>query len=124
MSGALAFTGGAAWAVADSVCGLELDATRMRENLDLTNGTILAERVAFALAETLGRAEAHAVVRDAVERAASGTGRTFADELRTDGRTALKDEEIAELLDPVTYLGSAEAFVDRALAEYRRGDER
>jgi 3-carboxy-cis,cis-muconate cycloisomerase len=121
LSGALAYTGGAAWATADCVGGLEVDPPRMRRNLDLTGGAILAERVAFSLAGALGRGEAHAVVRDAAAQAASGTGGTFADELRADGRTALTEEALAELLDPVTYLGSAEAFVDRALAEYRRG---
>ena len=124
LSGALAYTGGAAWAVADCVSGLELDTSRMRRNLELTDGAILAERIAFTLAGTLGRAEAHAVVREAAGRAASEAGGTFADELRADGRAALTDEELVELLDPVTYLGSAEAFVDRALAAYRQGDGR
>jgi 3-carboxy-cis,cis-muconate cycloisomerase len=116
LSGALAYTGGAAWAIAECVGGLEVDTARMRRNLDLTDGAILAERVAFSLAETLGRGEAHAIVQEVASRDGA-----FALELRADDRTGLTDEALAELLDPLTYLGSAEAFVDRALAEYRDG---
>ncbi len=36
--------------------GLEVDAGRMRANLELTNGLVMAERVTFALAPTLGKA--------------------------------------------------------------------
>jgi 3-carboxy-cis,cis-muconate cycloisomerase len=119
LSGALAFTGGAAAAIAEALDGLEVDAVRMRRNLELTDGLILAERVAFSLAEQHGRAVAHEVVREAALRAA-GSGRTFEEELRVDARIELSDGELASALDPTTYLGSAEAFVDRALEQYRR----
>ena len=70
---------------------------------------LVAERVAFALAAKLGREEAHALVGEAF---AGG-----------DPRAALASHfdsaELDELLDPTTYLGSADAFVDRALALYR-----
>jgi 3-carboxy-cis,cis-muconate cycloisomerase len=111
LSGALAYTGGAAWAVADALAELEVDAERMRANLELTGGLVLSERVAYAL----GGGEAHGVVREAAARAGE-SGRTFADELRADARVDLSEERLAELLDPGSYLGSAEAFVDRALA--------
>lgn len=119
LSGALAFTGGAAAAIAEALEGLEVDAARMRRNLELTEGLILAERVVFSLAEQHERAMAHEVVRETVRRAA-GSGRTFGEELRADGRVDLSEAELTELLDPTTYLGSAEAFVDRALEQYRR----
>ena len=67
LSGALAYTGGAAWDIAEALEGLEVDADRMEQNLDLTGGLIVTERVALAL----GRRKAHDVVRDAVLRAAS-----------------------------------------------------
>ncbi len=119
LSGALAFTGGAAAAIAEALDGLEVDAARMRRNLDLTDGLILAERVAFSLAERHGRAEAHEIVREAARRA-SGSGRTFEEELHADARIGLSDKELGQALDPTTYLGSAEEFVDRALEQYRR----
>jgi len=119
LSSAVAYTGGAAAAIAEALGGLEVDAARMRRNLELTNGLILAERVAFSLAEQHGRTMAHEIVREAALRAA-GSGRTFKEELRADSRIELSDEGLTSALDPSTYLGSAEVFVDRALEQYRR----
>lgn len=119
LSGALSYTGGAASAIAEAVEGLAVDAARMRRNLELTGGLIVAERVAFALAGRQGGGSGHETVREAVHRAAA-SGRTFEEELRADDRIELSDEELADALDPTTYLGSAESFVDRALEEYGR----
>jgi 3-carboxy-cis,cis-muconate cycloisomerase len=118
LSGALAYTGGAAHAVAQAVGSLQVDTERMRRNLGETNGLVLAERVSFALAARYGRAEGHEIAREAAKRVAV-SGRPLADELREDERVELSDAELAGLLDPTTYLGSAEAFVDRALDLYR-----
>jgi 3-carboxy-cis,cis-muconate cycloisomerase len=114
LSGALAYTGGAAWNIAEAVENLEVDIERMRVNLELTDGLIVAERLSIAM----GGGTAHAVVRDAAYRTAE-SGRTFAEELRADGRVELSDAALAEALDPLRYLGSSEAFVDRALERYR-----
>jgi 3-carboxy-cis,cis-muconate cycloisomerase len=117
LSGALAYTGGAAHAVGQALGSLQVDAARMRRNLGETNGLVLAERVSFALAARYGRAEGHDIVREAATRVAA-SGRSLADELREDERVGISDSELDALLDPVTYLGSAEAFVDRALELY------
>lgn len=114
LSGALAFTGGAAAAIGEALSGLEVDEERMRRNLELTDGLILAERVALAVG---GDGAQDAVREAALEAVASG--RSFEDALRASGSVPLSDEELAEALDPATYVGSAEMFVDRALAEYR-----
>jgi 3-carboxy-cis,cis-muconate cycloisomerase len=106
------FTAGAAAAVAESLGGLEVDAARMRENLDATGGLVLSERVAAALAERMGRGSAHELVAAAV------AAPSFRDALLADGRTRLEADEVDALLDPTTYLGSAGALVDRALARY------
>lgn len=121
LSGALAFTGGAVSGLADVLASLEVDAGRMRANLGADGGLVLSERIAFALAGRLGRAEAHALVREIALQAAE-SGRAFADELRANERVTLPAEEIEKLLDSATYLGSAEQFVDRALALH--GEER
>jgi 3-carboxy-cis,cis-muconate cycloisomerase len=118
LSGALAYTGGAARGVSRAVGSLQVDAERMRRNLDETNGLVLAERVSFALAARYGRAEGHEIAREAAERVAV-SGRSLGEELRTDERVDLPEAELDALLDPTTYLGSAEAFVDRALDLYR-----
>ena len=101
LSEALAGAGGAAWALHEGLSGLTVDPERMRANLDLTGGALLAEHVALLTGE-----------RDAVERALR-EGRPLADLLR--GDLGLGDEEIARALDPAHYLGAADAFIDRAL---------
>ena len=117
LSGALAYAGGAAHAVGRAVGSLQVDGERMQRNLGATDGLVLAERVSFALATRYGRAESHDIVREAASRVAA-SGRSLADELREDERVGLSDSELDALLDPATYLGSAEAFVDRALDLY------
>jgi 3-carboxy-cis,cis-muconate cycloisomerase len=111
--GALAHTGGALHALAGALESLEVDSARMRQNLDLTGGLVLAERVAFLLMDRLGRAEAQEIVREA---AASET--SFRDALLADPRTGLEPAALDAALDPSTYLGSSDGLVDRALAFY------
>jgi 3-carboxy-cis,cis-muconate cycloisomerase len=89
LSGALAYTGGAAEAARRALDGLEVDAERMRANLA---SAVMAEQAAFALAEQVGR-------REAYERIAR--------------------EGVSDDVDPASYLGSAETFVDAALVFYR-----
>jgi 3-carboxy-cis,cis-muconate cycloisomerase len=118
LSRALALTGGAAAALAEALDGLEVHADRMRANLDLTGGLVLTEAVAMRL----DRPDAKAVVAAAAQRA-SDSGRPLRDELLDDEAVSLTPDEIDAALDPGAYLGSAEAFVDRALeAHERRGD--
>ena len=54
----LLVTSGALGAVADVAQGLEIDAERMRSNLDVTQGLIMAEAVTTALGAKLGRDQA------------------------------------------------------------------
>jgi 3-carboxy-cis,cis-muconate cycloisomerase len=125
LSGALATAGGAASALAGSLEGLEVDAARMRANLDLSGGAVVTERLASTLTERLGRTAARSLVRDASLRA-SDSGRSLAEEL-AERDTGLTAGELDAALDPATYLGSAGALVDRALARYeaeRAGEER
>ncbi|MGZ8687834.1 MAG: lyase family protein [Gaiellaceae bacterium] len=116
LSGVLLYAGGAAGALAGSLEGIEVDRARMRANLDVTGGQIAAERIAVVLTERLGRTAARILVRDASLRA-SESGRPLGDEL-VDLDTGLAPEEIRDALEPTTYLGSAGALVDRALARY------
>ena len=97
--------------------GLIVDAGRMRRNLDLTGGLIVAEAVMMALAKHTGRQDAHDLVYGAC-RAALDSGSTLLAELerRPEVTRHLNAKRLAELTDPVNYLGSAPAMVDRALA--------
>jgi 3-carboxy-cis,cis-muconate cycloisomerase len=96
--------------------GLIVDAGRMRRNLDLTGGLIVAEAVMMALAEHTGRQVAHDVVYGAC-RAALDKGSTLLAELERNGEVTkhLDKARLTELTDPVNYLGSTQAMIDRVL---------
>ncbi|WP_273888937.1 3-carboxy-cis,cis-muconate cycloisomerase [Rubrobacter naiadicus] len=121
LGGALAHAGGAVCAVREVVEGLEVHPERMRQNLGATEGLILAERVVTAAAGRIGRLAAHEAVERAARRTASGGG-AFREELLAEEAIAgtLSGEELDRALDPAGYLGSAGAFVDRALELYRK----
>ena len=63
-------TSGALAAVVDIAEGLEVDAERMRANLDITDGLIMAEAVSFKLAEKIGKSDAHKLVEAAEQEGA------------------------------------------------------
>jgi 3-carboxy-cis,cis-muconate cycloisomerase len=119
LSGSLAYTGGGAAAIGKALDGLEVDVARMRQNLDLTGGLIMAERLSFLLAARIGSSKAHELVSTAIRRATT-SGRSLRDELDAEEQPVLSEQELDEALDPETYLGSAETFVDRALERYER----
>src|SRR3954447_15132977 len=113
-------TGSAAGWLRDCLENLEVDVERMRANLDLTHGALLAERVTTALAPALGRHPAHELVQEAAQEAFASE-RPLGDVLAEDGEvTAHVDrDEIARLLDPACYLGATDALIDRALRAHR-----
>jgi 3-carboxy-cis,cis-muconate cycloisomerase len=121
LSDALALTGGAAAAMREVTEGLEVHPEKMRENLYETKGMLMAENVTTVVADHLGRLEAHELVEAASRRAADG-GKPLREELLTEPvlREQLTTEEIDAALNPAGYLGSAGAFVDRALELYSR----
>jgi 3-carboxy-cis,cis-muconate cycloisomerase len=118
---ALALTGGAADWVREAVQELEVDSERMRRNLEATNGLIMAEHVAFLLAERVGRGDEQEIVK-AVSSRAVEERLPLREALLADERVTaeLDADEIDAALDPAGYLGSAEVFVDRALDLYRQ----
>jgi len=120
LSDALAYTGGAAAAMGEVLGGLDVRPERMRENLESTGGLVLAEAVSMETAERTGRSEAHRIVAAAARRAAE-SGRPLREELVDDAEVTeqLSTEEIDAALDPGNYLGSADAFIDRALNAWK-----
>jgi 3-carboxy-cis,cis-muconate cycloisomerase len=92
--------------LAEVLRGLKLDPARMRANLDLGGGLIMAEAVMLKLGATLGRQHAHDVVYEAAQ-ATVVEGRAFADLLAADPRVTahLDPAAIRALLDPVGYTG-------------------
>jgi 3-carboxy-cis,cis-muconate cycloisomerase len=122
LSGLLETVGSAAAWLRDCLEHLEVDAERMRENLDITGGLLLAERVVTALSPHLGRQVSDDLVTGAIDDATDGK-RSFEEALLDHPEVAehLGPAEVAHLLDPAAYLGSAGAFVDRVLAGRGRG---
>src|SRR5580698_1158379 len=86
--------------------GLKLDPARMRANLDLGGGLIMAEAVMLDLGAAIGRQHAHDVVYDAA-MAAAVERKSFGDLLAADGRVSahLDKAAIQKLLDPTAYTG-------------------
>jgi 3-carboxy-cis,cis-muconate cycloisomerase len=99
------------------LAGLEVRPERMRKNLDMTQGLIVAEAVMMGLAPALGRQVAHDVVYAAC-RMANDQGTSLLDALLAQGEaTAQLDlAELQRLTDPANYLGLAPQMVDIALA--------
>jgi 3-carboxy-cis,cis-muconate cycloisomerase len=97
--------------------GLIVEPERMRRNLDITGGLIVAEAVMMALAQYTGRQEAHDLVYGAC-RAALEKGSTLRQELEglPEVTRHLDARRLADLTEPVNYLGSAPAMVDRVLS--------
>ncbi|MET7762959.1 adenylosuccinate lyase family protein [Streptomyces sp. NPDC005393] len=112
----LRLTGGAAATARELVEGLRVFPGRMRDNLGLTGGLIVSERMAAVLAPALGKVTAKEVVGRASARAAD-EARPFAAVLAEAPELSghFTEEEVAALLDPTRYTGAAEALVDRAL---------
>ncbi len=101
--------------------GMTIDAARMRRNLELGGGLIMAEAVSTGLGPVMGRAAAHHALQRVSDRAIA-EGKTLGQALRDDAevRRLLSDEQIDRLTDPAAYLGSAGAFVDRVVARIAR----
>lgn len=99
------------------LAGLEVRPERMRKNLDMTQGLIVAEAVMMGLAPALGRQVAHDAVYAAC-RMANDQGTSLLDALLAQGEaTAQLDlAELQRLTDPANYLGLAPQMVDIALA--------
>src|SRR5207245_3683814 len=74
----LRLAGGAVFRLASLLAGLQVDAERMRRNLDLSGGSIMAEDVVILLGEHVDRVMARALV-DAAVSTATATGRPFKD---------------------------------------------
>jgi 3-carboxy-cis,cis-muconate cycloisomerase len=96
--------------------GLVVDTERMRQNLGITRGLIVAEAVMMGLAPAIGRQQAHDVVYDAC-RTVNERGGTLADALWAlpEITSRFDRAEIDRLTDPANYLGLAPQMVDRAL---------
>jgi 3-carboxy-cis,cis-muconate cycloisomerase len=96
VQGIMQAAGVALEAMAEVAEGLEVDAERMRQNIDATRGTVFAEKAMMLLAREMGRDAAHHAVAESIRNTGS-------------------PPESPGLRDPQGYLGSAEIFRLRLL---------
>ncbi|WP_349970982.1 3-carboxy-cis,cis-muconate cycloisomerase [Pseudomonas caspiana] len=98
---------------------LEVNAEQMLTNLDSTQGLVLAEAVSIALAQRIGRDAAHHLIEQSCRRAVQ-QGLHLREVLGADPQVSaeLSAAELDHLLDPANYLGLAQQWVERAVAEH------
>ncbi len=109
-------TAGALHQLATIVPQLEIDAARMRSNLDATKGLIFAEAVTLAVGKHIGKSSAHALV-EAASRQARDSGTHLREVLAQNPAVTehLTSAELDRLFAPENYLGVAEELVDRVI---------
>jgi adenylosuccinate lyase len=93
--------------------GLTVFPERMRQNLDLSGGLIMAEALMLELGKHIGRQRAHDAVYDAAQ--ATVTERRSFHELLGENahvRTHLTQAQVAELSDPAQYTGLCRQFAE------------
>ena len=114
---AFCLTAGALQQTLFVVQGLEVDADKMRANIDLTHGLVMSEAVMMRLGRHIGREVAHDLVYD-ICREAIRTNTPLPDLLamHPEINRHLDRAALAKLCDPANYLGQAGVMVDRVLA--------
>lgn len=97
---------------------LEVDADRMRANLEASGGAVLSEAVMLALAPHIGRDAAHRLMFDLAIAARAG-GRSLIDAVRADANitSAIDARALDALLDVGSHTGHCAAMVERVLAD-------
>ena len=117
----LLVTSGALAAIVDIAEGLQVDVARMRANLEATGGLIMAEAVAMALAEKIGKNEAHHLVEAASKKAVTEK-KSLGDVLTKDPKVTarLSADKLAKLFEPMAYQGASQALIDRLLASLEK----
>ena len=103
------------------VPGLEVDTARMRANLELTQGLVLAEAVSIALAQKIGRDAAHHLIEQCCKQAVrEGAHLRTVLGANAEVSAQLSADELDRLLDAAHYLGQARRWVERAVAEHNQ----
>jgi 3-carboxy-cis,cis-muconate cycloisomerase len=101
------------------------DTARMRANLDISSGLIMAEAVTIALAEELGKSAAQSLVEKTARRA-KAENMSLRDALAADPEVSshLSSANLDKLMMPESYLGAAPEMARAAAKHYhaRRAD--
>ncbi|MGP9724214.1 class-II fumarase/aspartase family protein [Corynebacterium sp. AOP40-9SA-29] len=100
-------TGSTVAETADLATGLRVDPDRMKENLSLDHGLIMAEAHMILLAEHLGREDAHELVYEASQRARQNN-ETLTEALLTEAQEAGHDSSVLAAINGTEgYLGES-----------------
>jgi len=111
---------GALRQMGEVVAGLQVNAARMRANLDITHGLILGEAAMLELGGKIGRLQAHHLVERA-SQCAVAEGTTLRDALaralqEDPAHSGLLDDATLDCLaDPANYAGQSAAFADASV---------
>src|SRR5205823_9708886 len=97
--------------------GLQVFPDRMRENLDLSGGLIMAEALMLELGKQIGRQRAHDAVYEAAQASVT-EARPFRETLAADPHVSagLTPAQVEALLDPARYTGLCRQFAERGAA--------
>ena len=100
--------------------GLQVFPDRMRENLDLSGGLIMAEALMLELGRQIGRQRAHDAVYEAAQASVTAA-RPFRETLAADPHVSagLTSTQVDALLDPARYTGLCSQFAERGAATGR-----
>lgn len=114
-------TGLATASMAEVAEGLSVDAARMRQNIENTNGAIFAERVMMLLGTRLGRDVAHKLLEEATRQSVA-QNKHLAEVLAEMPEVASQIDRttLQQLEVPEQYLGSAERFRKALLSSNSR----
>ena len=114
----LALTGAALSHTGRLLTGLQVDATRMQQNVQASQGLMLAEALSFALSEIMPRPEAKKLIQEAVPAAARGEGNLVQLVRERLGERGASIDWAA--LTEENNLGATQVLIDRVLEEAQR----
>lgn len=99
--------------------GMRVDTERMKENLNLDGGLIMAEAQMIQLAPAMGREKAHDLVYEAATKSRE-TKTHFQEELPIIAKEHGKEDLLPEkFVEPADYVGEAQAMVKEAVARFK-----
>ncbi|KAJ6119402.1 hypothetical protein N7523_003682 [Penicillium sp. IBT 18751x] len=100
-----------------ALSGLSVNTGQMLENLHSTKGLIVGEAVMMGMAPHVGRQRAHDIVYEACKESIEKK-RTLLECLmeKEEVTSKMSQERLAQLCDPVNYLGASSRMVDDVLA--------
>jgi 3-carboxy-cis,cis-muconate cycloisomerase len=118
---AMCYTAGAIERVRTVLENLKVDSRRMSANLELSRGLVMTEALAIELMGHMERQEAQNIVASLSVEVQEREG-TLLDVAAADARVnaLIPQERLQEVLTAERYLGSSNAFIDRALAAFER----